>query len=222
MQFSKFNFSTLLLLCLSTPAMAAFTDNECLNSSFQTTVSHKAFPFGLTDTSLTVTKDHCVIQIEQNKLKVVNKKWVVDICRGPIHIKYGTGTIEVFKRIDDCRNTTTPSDFCRHLTELEVMLQDDGLIFADGDKDNLTETHGKVYCSYMLAQAYLEKGMVFNKNQQYSDILSRGIYKTELNKPEGRPLLSLPKARKTIDSKITTPTPDEEQAAAEEAISGEF
>lgn len=175
----------------------------------------------MTDTSLTVTKDHCVIQIEQNKLKVVNKKWIVDICRGPIHIKYGTGTIEVFKRIDDCRNMTTPSDFCRHLTELEVMLQDDGLIFADGDKDNLNETHGKIYCSYMLAQAYLEKGMVFNKNQQYSGILSRGIYKAELTKPEGRPLLSLPKARKTVDTQITTPQPDAEQES-EEPISGEF
>lgn len=227
MQFSKFNLAVFALSLFTTSAFAEFSDSECLNSSFETNVSHKAFPLGLTSTTLKVTKNNCVIQLDLNKLQVVNKRWLLDICRGPIHIKYGTGAIDVFKRVEDCRSITTPSDYCRHLTELEVMLQDDGLIFAEGDKDNLKDDHGKMYCTYMLALAYLEKGMVFNKNQHYNEVLTRGIYKAELVKPEGRPLLSLPKARKTVDTKTTTPPPTAEDATTqeipiEEPASGEF
>lgn len=205
MQFSKYNKILLALTFFTSSAFAAFSDTDCLESSFDTSVTHKAFPFGLTETTLAIKKNSCVIEITHNKLKMVDRKWIIDVCRGPIHIKYGTGSIDVFKRIDNCRNNNTPSEYCQHLSDLEVLLQDDGLIFADGDKDNLEETHGKVYCSYMLALAYLEKGMVFNRSQQYSDILSRGIYKAEIVKPEGQPLLSLPHARQTIDTKVTTP-----------------
>lgn len=223
MQFSKFNSTLFALAFISSSAFAVFTDSECLESSFETKVTHKAFPFGLTDTSITINKNSCVIEIMHNKLKMMDRKWTIDVCRGPIHVKYGTGSIDVYKRVDNCRNNSSTSEYCQHLSELEIILQDDGLIFAQGDKDNLDEDHGKIYCSYMLTLAYLEKGMVFTRSQQYADILARGIYKAELVRPEGQPLLSLPHARQTVDTKITNPPViPAVKSEKSEAATGEF
>ncbi|MCK5883164.1 MAG: hypothetical protein KAG61_05705 [Bacteriovoracaceae bacterium] len=200
MVFSKSKMiAALTAITLSICASAAFTDSACLKSSFDTTVSHKSFPLGFADTTINVKKDGCVITILHKKMKYMKKKWVIDVCRGPIHIKYGTGSIDVFKRLGNCKGSMA-SDYCSNLSTIELLLQDDGLIFADGDKGNLDQDHGKIYCSYMLALSYLNKGLVFNREQEYSNVLIRGMYKSEAAVPTGSPLLALPRSRKTVDT----------------------
>ncbi len=222
MEFSKSKMlSALMALVLTASASAAFTDSACLKSSFTTKVSHKSFPLGLSETVLTVSKDGCVITIEHEKLKYMKKKWVVDVCRGPIHIKYGTGSIDVFKRLGDCKGSMI-SDYCSNLSEIELLLQDDGLIFADGDKGNLDQDHGKIYCSYMLALSYLEKGMVFNIEQDYSNVLIRGIYKTEAAKPAGTPLLALPRSGKTVETKTIEAGSEQNKEAPTQESTSDF
>lgn len=200
MVFSKSKmFAAFAALTLSTTASATFTDSACLKSSFDTKVSHKSFPLGFADTVLNVKKEGCVITIGHEKMKYMKKRWIIDVCRGPIHIKYGTGSIDVFKRLGDCKGSMA-SDYCSHLSTIELLLQDDGLIFADGDKGNLEQDHGKIYCSYMLALSYLNKGLVFNREQDYSNVLIRGMYKSEAATPSGSPLLALPRSKKTVDT----------------------
>lgn len=180
-------------------SFAAFTDDDCLKSSSETVVSHKGFPFGLTENTLNVKKEGCVITLDHESMKYLKKRWIIDVCRGPIHIKEGTGAISVHKRIGNCRGSVD-TEYCSGLSELELLLQDDGLIFASGDKDNLEDDHGKLYCSYMLTLAYLDRGIVFSTNKQYSNVLKRGIYKATAVHQGGRPLLELPNSSKTIET----------------------
>ena len=41
-------------------------------------------------------------------------------------------------------------DFCRKKEELENIISDEGLIFANGLKEDISSEHGKVYCTYLI------------------------------------------------------------------------
>ena len=165
MLYIKFNF-IFVFLFLITNNTFAFTGKECLNSVFKTKVSHKGSPMGLTDTILEVDKNLCVFTVNYEKLKFVKKKWVVDVCRGPIHIKYGTGAVEVFKRTASLCQKGGEDKYCASLNTLVNIVQDDGLIFAEGEKEDLDTGHGKFFCAYQLFNAYLKNGHVFSRVDQ--------------------------------------------------------
>ena len=165
-------FCIISVLCFL-PAFAAtqFTDNQCLDAGFATKVAHKAFPLGLTETILEIEKKDCHLIVRHEKLKYLKKQWDVDVCRGPIHIKYGATSVEVIKRQGVCKNLD--SDFCKMADELFRVLQDDGLIFAPGEKEDLGSAHGRVNCSYLLLKAYLEGANVFTRQEQYEGVLKK-------------------------------------------------
>lgn len=164
-----FKFS--LIISLFSLSAFALNDNECLKSNFEVEVSHKGQPFGLLPVKLTVNKKECILNIAHEKLRVFKKNWEVDVCREPVHIKSGRGAVEVLKKLGSCDSKDNTS-FCSEQRNLFQVIQDDGLIFAPGEKENLATDHGKVYCSYLLVKKYLQDSLVFNRGQNYKGVLS--------------------------------------------------
>ncbi len=168
---SLFKYSlSLSIIFLSLTSFASFSDMECLSGSFSTEVRHKGQPFGMTENKLFLDKQGCVLTIEHEKLKFMKKKWIVDVCRGPVHIKEDAGNINVFKRDDGCIEKKG-SDYCQAFKTIKEVIQDDGLIFADGEKENLSTDHGRIFCSFLLVRKYLGEGLVFSKDHDYEGVL---------------------------------------------------
>ncbi len=155
--FLKFNL--FFLAVFST--YAVFDATDCLNVSFNTTVSHKAFPFGFAVNKLHLKKNQCEIEINFHELFYFHKRWIIDVCRGPVHIKLGKRAVSIVKKQGSC-----PQDksFCEEFHRIKKIVQDNGLIFAQGNKENLADDHGKVYCSYLLIEKYLREGTVLGSN----------------------------------------------------------
>jgi len=166
MLFFKFKFLMFVLI----PGIAfGFSDTACLGNGFETTVSHKAKPLGLLENTLSISKNYCVLEIESKKWEFLKKKWSIDICRLPVHIKYGTGAVDIYKRKGSCPPYTSDvvgNIYCQQLKELEKLILDEGLIFAKGLKEDLSSDHGKVYCLYMLLQGYLREGTIYSPDSK--------------------------------------------------------
>jgi hypothetical protein len=170
---SLFKYSIILItLLISNYVSASFSDKECLTSSFATEVRHKGKPFGLTENVLNIDKQACVLTISHEHLKYMKKKWVIDVCREPVHIKEDAGNINVFKREKGCKESRS-GKFCKTFSKIKEYIQDDGLIFADGGKSDISSAHGQVYCSFLLVKKYLGDGLVFSKDADYEGVLSR-------------------------------------------------
>jgi hypothetical protein len=182
MGFVKFNF---IFLILSLPALAQtlgiqghsperFTSKACVDAAYKMTMSQKGPFFGLMKQEFTIDKTGCIINVLQQKY--LTKEWVIDVCREPIHIKIksATGT-DVAKKIESCINKEKPkdtSDFCTQYAEIVDVIQDEGLIFAQGDRDDLGSDHGKTYCAYLLIKRYMEDGVVLSRYTDAPDIFS--------------------------------------------------
>ena len=175
---------TLLFFFIIESTLAVYqNDKECLDSSFVTEISHKGTPLGLTDNILFVSKEKCTITVSHEQWKFFKKRWIVDVCRGPIHIKYGTASISVLKKKETCFQKKD-DEFCEKASLLNKILQDDGLIFAKGEKEDITSDHGRVYCSYLLLQSYLADSVVFHRNRSDQNILKdKGFTETAKKKP---------------------------------------
>ena len=70
MSLVKFNL-TLLSFLFSTTVLGEIDSLGCLKSEFTATVSHKGFPFGLTQNILKLTKKNCELTLAHEKLKFV-------------------------------------------------------------------------------------------------------------------------------------------------------
>jgi len=152
----------------------SFTDSQCLNANYQTKIVHKGKPFGLFKNILEIKKEQCQIIIDQQTMKVLNNHWSIDVCRHPVHIKVGSDGVDVLKRESDCKKPTkSEAEFCSQMEEILRVIQDDGLIFADGEKEKMDSDHGKVYCTYLILQTYLQKGTVLNRFYDYEQVLPR-------------------------------------------------
>ena len=179
----KFSVLFFSFLFVSSTAMARqFTDMECIKGNFKSEVSHKGQPFGLTQNILKIQKEQCVLRISHEKMKVMKNYWVVDVCREPVHIKKGAGAVEIMKREGACSEGNKNS-FCESVRNITKVIQDDGLIFAPGEKEDLASAHGRVYCTYLLMNSYLQKGIVFSRHKQYQNILDPQQATARSNKP---------------------------------------
>lgn len=190
MEFIKFS---LVFLFLSVAASAQtigiqghsperFTSKACVDAAYKMTMSQKGPFFGLMKQEFTIDKTGCIVNISHHKY--LTKEWVIDVCREPIHlkIKSATGT-DVAKKIESCGNNEKPkdtSDFCSQYSEIVNVIQDEGLIFAQGDRDDLGSDHGKTYCAYLLIKRYMEDGVVFSRYTEAPDIFS------EVEKPASK------------------------------------
>lgn len=201
MLLSKFDFISIIFMVLfSSLAQANFNDAECLNSDFSTNVTHKGKPFGMTKNILDIQKENCVITIKHEKIKFIKNKYVIDVCRAPVHIKSGTGAVEVLKRSGDCLDRAS-GDFCKMVKSIEEILQDDGLIFAQGEKEDIKSDHGRVYCSFILLQSYLRNGQVLSRHSGKSGLPGY----TEPSKPEMKEESKEPSGNDEPDSSKVEP-----------------
>lgn len=151
------------LMALSSQSSLKFSLNECLDKTYTSEVTHKGQPFGLTDTTLRLEKEGCVLKIHHQSLKYLKKSWVVDVCRAPVHIKSGAGAVTVLRREGACTENL-PSEFCLEAQEIKSIFQDDGLIFAEGEREDLNSAHGQIHCGYTLLQHYLDEGKVLSRH----------------------------------------------------------
>ena len=164
------NILCLLLIFPSLAFSANYDSKQCLMSKFDTTIKQEGKFFGLLKQSLQISKDQCQIEIVFKK--ILETKWNIDICREPVHIKVtSNGSQSVYKKAMDCSKDRDQKDnFCIYWNELNMIIQDDGLIFAEGERETLDTSHGKTYCSYLLLKKYINDGVIFSKYKTPRDI----------------------------------------------------
>jgi hypothetical protein len=170
MYFSKFRIIFFALLISS--YSYGFLDESCLGGNYSAKVSHKVGIFSLLQNDLVVSKENCTISLSFKKWSLFEKKWSIDYCRMPVHIKYGNGSFDVYKRTEACpsgKNSKDQSEFCKKNEELENIISDEGLIFANGLKEDISSEHGKIYCTFLILKSYLKDGIVYESGPQKFD-----------------------------------------------------
>lgn len=160
MQWLKYSNLLVLILMSSGVYASKFSSQECLNSKYETQIKHKGKFFGLVENKIKIQKEQCLINVTFKG--ILETTWKVDVCREPIHMKVTSkGSQDVYKRAKKC-DKSTKSDFCYYRKELLESIQDHGLIFAEGQREDIKQSHGQAYCSYLLLQRYLDDGVVFS------------------------------------------------------------
>ena len=190
MRLCKFSWPLFLFLMIN-EGYSYFSGTDCLKSTFNIEVSHKGQPFGLLKNKLRVDKKDCVLIVEKEKYRFFRSRWELDVCRFPIHIKEGAGAIDVFKKtVPICKlKGENQGPFCHSLKKLKGVIQDYGLIFATGEKENISSNHGKIYCSFLLINFYFDENKVFGlQGDQKTNRIFRDIFKDDVIPKENAPL----------------------------------
>jgi hypothetical protein len=174
MAFIKFSFVFILALS-SAYAQTRFLPKSCLDSTYKMKMVQKGPLFGLLKQEFVIDKKNCLIHITHQKY--MPKEWFIDVCREPVHIKVTSATgVDVAKKETECMNkdkSRDTSDFCSQYYDMIDVIQDDGLIFAEGDRDNLSSDHGKVYCTYLLLKKYATESVIFSRYTDVPDIFEK-------------------------------------------------
>lgn len=171
MAYIKFSF---LILVLTTSALAQtrYSSKSCLDATYKMKMFQKGPLFGLLKQEFIIDKKGCLVHITHKKY--LPKEWIIDVCREPVHVKVTSATgVDVAKKDGECigqDKTKNTSDFCSQYFDLMDVIQDDGLIFAEGDRDNLGSNHGQVFCSYLLLRKYLNESVIFSRYTEIPDI----------------------------------------------------
>ncbi|GAB4017967.1 MAG: hypothetical protein Fur0010_18920 [Bdellovibrio sp.] len=163
-------FKNILFSFFLSFAAWGFDDNACLQSQFDVNISHKAPPLGLSRNVLELKKEGCVITLEHTKYFFVKRSWKIDVCREPVHIKQTGSSVNVLKRTHPCSEGDM-TEYCTDYFQMREIIQDDGLIFAEGEKEDLNSDHGKVYCAYVLIDTHLQRGIVLSRDQFYEGFI---------------------------------------------------
>lgn len=169
----KFSFVFLLLITSAfAQAPMRFSPKSCLDASYKMKMVQKGPLFGLLKQEFVIDKKDCIVHISHKKY--LPKEWIIDVCREPVHIKVTSATgVDVAKKEKECINqdkTRDTSDFCSQFFDMMDVIQDDGLIFAEGDRDNLDSDHGKTFCTYLLLKKYLNESEIFSRYTDVPDI----------------------------------------------------
>lgn len=215
-------YSFLFVIFFSSLAMAQerFSPKSCLDSMYKMKMVQKGPLFGLLKHEFTIDKKACIVHVVHNKY--LPKEWIIDVCREPVHIKVTSATgVDVAKKETECikiDKTRDTSDFCSQFHDLMDVIQDDGLIFAEGDRDNLSSDHGKTFCSYLLLKKYLNESVVFSRYTEVPDIFLEKRTtpsaspivpeepKTDFKKEEDKASLEVPLVAPTAQPVTTTST----------------
>lgn len=172
MQWFKYSLIIMLLGSSVYSHAAKFTSKSCLDAKLSTKIEHKGKFFGLLENRITIEKHKCLVKVTFKG--ILETVWKIDVCREPIHMKVTSkGSQDVYKRNKKCEKSTK-SDYCYYRNELMEDIQDHGLIFATGDREDLSQSHGKAYCAFLLLQRYLDDGIIFSTYET-----PRNIYKTQ-------------------------------------------
>lgn len=168
MQWFKYSLFALLIIQASVSIAQKFTSDECLHSEYVTSIKNEGALFGLIKNNLVISKKECEVEIKYQN--ILETTWKIDICRKPIHIKLSSkGSQSVYKRVGECKQKND-SDYCQYWGELKEVLQDYGLIYAEGEREVIASAHGQTYCSYLLLEEYLGKGTLFSKYEKSKNL----------------------------------------------------
>ncbi len=176
MEYIRFSFIFCLFVTQITVAFGQerFSSKSCLDANYKMSMTHQGVLFGLLKQEFVIQKKGCIISVQHKKY--LPKEWIIDVCREPVHIKVTSVTgVDVAKKISNCTNkngVNDTGDFCTQYSNLMEVIQDEGLIFAEGDRDNLSSNHGKTYCSYLLIDRYLKDSVVFSRYTEVPDIFT--------------------------------------------------
>lgn len=151
--------SSFSLASLSAEAVA-----NCLKEDFSVAVSRPVFPLGYFSKNLKLTKKKCEITIRYESYRWIKSGWVIDVCREPLHIKSGIKSFKVIKKNKACPAQDSP--YCQEFQKMMTIIEDDGLIFAAGEKENFNSEHGKLYCLYALIHKYLSGEEILSRYRQ--------------------------------------------------------
>lgn len=207
-------FSILFLLTLSTAfAQSRFSSKSCLDASYKMKMAQRGPLFGLLKQEFVIDKKSCIVHVIHKKY--LPKEWFIDVCREPVHIKVTSATgVDVAKKDNECINqdkTKNTSDFCSQYFDVMDVIQDDGLIFAEGDRDDLNSAHGKTYCAYLLLKKYLNESVVFSRYTDVPDIFIEKVKKepaSEILPKEGVEL-----KKEEQEAKVIAPLPADPQSS---------
>ncbi len=149
----------LINLILISPAYSLFRSSDCINNDFEANVNRKGAVFGMLNYRFNISKDRCVIKLAYKD--VLKSDWTFDICREPVHLKVNQYLSEkVYIKSEDC-NAGSKNTFCRKSKEFFELIEKEGLINAQGERDSLSTEHGKVYCVFKLLKKHLEDEVIF-------------------------------------------------------------
>lgn len=195
----KFNILLSFFISLSVLAetKTKFSSLECFNANFKMDVKAQEQLFGLLQNTLKIDKEKCILKITQKR--ILETQWLVDVCREPIHIKVTSkGSQSVYKRLTGCEKDSQ-RDFCDSWRELKTLIEDRGLIFAEGQREVLSSDHGKVYCSYLVLKKYLDEGILFS------------VFDTNINIYNETPVVSPFEVKKSLETAAPVSTPPENE-----------
>jgi len=196
MRFLK--YSTMFILCLthaiSQDGMRRYSLDDCLNSNFDIKVKHATLPFGLLPMSVNVKKESCVIDFELVRYFIWKDKWQIDVCRDPIHLKKGRSLDEVLKKSMNCNFQAKNNVFCQELESISAIIEDNLLVYAKGEKENLDTDHGKSYCSFELIKQYLDRNKIYSRYDDEESGRKQKMREELFNKP-------VPKTKETPEIK---------------------
>ena len=164
MQLKSFNIIIFIFGML--PAISnsmTFDENVCFKKKFDINLLRKVGPFGIGERKLSIVKKDCDIEVEYQSFQYNIKTWKIDICREPVHIKEGRESVKVIQKEEDCHKSNEDS-FCSEKDMILDLLQNEGLIFADGAREDFNTDHGKTFCSYLLLKYYLNGQKALNRN----------------------------------------------------------
>ena len=145
---------------------------DCLGSDFKVIVSHRTFPLGLLEKSISIAKTSCKLEITHESYFIYKQGWSVDVCREPIHLKVGARSVEVLRKKGVCTQKNSKDEFCNSILKLKTHLEDDGLIFSEGEKEDILSDHGKAYCAYALVQRYLFDNEILSRYEVPTNFIS--------------------------------------------------
>lgn len=195
MAYIKFSFLFVLFIS-SAHAQVRFSSKACLDSHYKMRMFQKGPLFGLLKHEFVINKKACNLTITYRRY--FPKEWKIDVCREPVHIKVTSATgVDVAKKTNECINndkSRDTGDFCSQYFDLIDVIQDEGLIFAEGDRDTMSSDHGKTYCTYLLLRRYLLDSTVFSRYTDVPEIF------------EGKPMTPVKKVE-PVAAPVSQPAP---------------
>lgn len=152
-------FISILFFSLSSTSYSMFKTSDCVGQSFQGKFSIEKGPFGLLPLNMSVKKNRCIVDIV--KKFVFESSWQIDLCREPVHIKRKSWSGDGFdlRKSYPCKEDKA---YCQIVDELITSIENDALIYAQGERETLGSDHGKFYCTYLLLKSYLKDAKVFS------------------------------------------------------------
>jgi hypothetical protein len=155
------NLFCFVLSIISFHASAMFSSADCIGASFSKNVELPKKFFGVFKRDIMMTKERCILSLRY-KYSFWFSKWEVDICRDPIHVRYENffGP-ELLRKDGECEKNSQ-GVFCQKWKELQSIIDNELLIYAEGERDQLNSLHGTSYCLDLLFKGYLSKNFSFS------------------------------------------------------------